>query len=113
MDMRPTCLAVAFLHLGACAPRGGAPESAAPVADIRAIPKVDVHAHYRTDHPDLVPALEAWNARAVLVNVTGGDRDIERKWRDFQSLRAAHPDRFFLVATFDPFRFDQPDFAPA
>ena len=113
--MRPTSLLVPMLLLApACAPRGGAPEGdAAPVADIRAIPKVDVHAHYRTDHPELVPALAAWNARAVLVNVTGGNREIEQKWRDFRALREAHPDRFFLVATFDPFRFDEPDFAPS
>jgi predicted TIM-barrel fold metal-dependent hydrolase len=110
---------------GACAPRGRVPERAAPpaapaaaraaipAADLRGLPKVDVHAHYRTDHPDLTPALQAWNARAVLVNVTGGDRRIDAKWRDFQALRAAHPDRFFLVATFDPFRFEEPDFVAA
>jgi predicted TIM-barrel fold metal-dependent hydrolase len=100
---------LALLLLGACA------HQARPgvARDLRAIPKIDVHAHYRTDHPDLVPALEAWNARAVLVNVTGGDHtQIDAKWRDFQALRAAHPDRFFLVATFDPFRVDAPDFAP-
>ncbi len=126
--MRATRLTAALLLLIACAPRGRAPESdaleravvegatqgnAATVTDVRAIPKVDVHAHYRTDHPDLVPVLEAWNARAVLVDVTGGDRQIEQKWRDFQALRAAHPDRFFLVATFDPFRVEESDFAPS
>jgi predicted TIM-barrel fold metal-dependent hydrolase len=116
--MRQSYLAVALLILGACATRGASPERAAPVADvrgvadIRALPKVDVHAHYRTDHPDLVPSLEAWNARAVLVNVARGDRPIEQTWRDFQALRAAHPERFFLVATFDPFRFNEPGFVP-
>jgi predicted TIM-barrel fold metal-dependent hydrolase len=109
--VRSIRLVLAFLA-GACATRGGTPAPDAPVADVRAIPKVDVHAHYRTNHPDLVPALDAWNVRAVLVNVTGSDRQIEQKWRDFQALRAAHPDRFFLVATFDPFRFDEPDFVP-
>ena len=93
---------------GGTAPR----EASAPAVDIRAIPKIDVHAHYRTDHPDLVPALAAWNARAVLVNVTGSERRIDEKWRDFVALRAAHPERFFLVATFDPFRFEEPDFVP-
>jgi predicted TIM-barrel fold metal-dependent hydrolase len=88
-------------------------QPAAAVVDIRAIPKIDVHAHYRTDHPDLVPALAAWNARAVLVNVTGADRRIDEKWRDMRALRDAHPDRFFLVATFDPFRFEEPDFVPS
>jgi predicted TIM-barrel fold metal-dependent hydrolase len=79
--------------------------------DIRALPKIDVHAHYRTDNPELIAALEAWNARAVLVTVTGADRKIDEKWRDHLALRAAHPERFFLVATFDPFRIDEPDFA--
>jgi predicted TIM-barrel fold metal-dependent hydrolase len=120
-----TRLTAALLLLLACAPRAAtrgraahetaaepASESAAPAADVRAIPKVDVHAHYRTDRPDLVPSLEAWNARAVLVNVTGGDHArIGEKWRDFQALRASHPERFFVVTTFDPFRVDEPDFA--
>jgi predicted TIM-barrel fold metal-dependent hydrolase len=125
--MRPIRLVTALLALGACAPRGRAPESgalesavvegaalgsAASVTDIRAIPKVDVHTHYRTDHPDLVPSLDAWHMRTVLVNVASGDRKIDEKWRDFRALSAAHAGRFFLVATFDPFRFDEPDFVP-
>jgi predicted TIM-barrel fold metal-dependent hydrolase len=85
---------------------------AAAAVDIRAIPKIDVHSHYRTDNPELVAALGAWNARAVLVDVTGGDRKIDEKWRDFLALRAAHPGRFFLVATFDPFRLEEPGFVP-
>src|SRR5829696_8525119 len=109
--MRQTRLLVALILLGGCA-GARVRESAAPVTDLRAIPKIDVHAHYRTDHPDLAPALAAWNVRAVLVNVTGGERQIDRKWRDFQALRAAHPARFVLVATFDPFRFQEADFVP-
>ena len=124
--MRSTRWMVGLLLLGGCAGAGvresdarlggaretGSRESAAPATDLRAIPKIDVHAHYRTNHPDLVPALAAWNARAVLVNVTGSERQIEKKWRDFQALHAAHPERFVLVATFDPFRFNEPDFVP-
>ena len=108
--VRAVTLAGCLAMLGGCA-GARVRESDAPV-DIRAIPKIDVHAHYRTDHPELVPALEAWNARAVLVNVTGAERRIDEKWRDFLALRAAHPDRFVLVATFDPFRFEEPDFIP-
>jgi predicted TIM-barrel fold metal-dependent hydrolase len=108
--MRPPRLpdVLLALLLSAC----HSPRRAVHVADLRAIPKVDVHAHYRTDNPELVPALAAWNARAVLVNVTGSDRKIDEKWRDMSALRAAHPDRFYQVATFDPFRIDEPDFAP-
>jgi len=79
-------------------------------AGLRAIPKIDVHAHYRTDSPELVSTLAEWNVRAVLVNVTGGDRKIAEKWRDYRTLQAAHAGRFFLVTTFDPFRFNEPDF---
>ena len=98
-----------ILALSACRTPGRAAD--VTLADLHAIPKIDVHAHYRTDHPDLVPTLAAWNARAVLVNVTGGDRKIDEKWRDFRALQAKHPERFYLVATFDPFRFNEPDFA--
>jgi predicted TIM-barrel fold metal-dependent hydrolase len=108
--VRPLRLVALLVMLGACrAPRVRG--FASSEVDIRAIPKIDVHAHYRTDNPELVAALAAWNARAVLVTVTGGDRAIDEKWRDHVALRAAHPDRFFLVATFDPFRIDEPDFA--
>jgi predicted TIM-barrel fold metal-dependent hydrolase len=109
--VRAVTLAASLAVLGGCA-GAQARAGAAEPTDIRAIPKVDVHAHYRTDHPELEPALEAWNARAVLVNVTGAERRIDEKWRDFLALRAAHPERFFLVATFDPFRLEEPDFIP-
>jgi len=99
------------LLVAACARAGMPAREGTSVSDLRAIPKVDVHAHYRTDAPGLVPALEAWSARAVLVDVTGSDRDIDAKWRDFLALSAAHPGRFYLVATFDPFRIGAPDFA--
>ena len=113
--MRRTALTIALLA-AACAPRATSDTVDAPapmpVADLRALPKIDVHAHYRTDRPELAPTLAAWNARVVLVNVTGADREIERQWQDYLALRAAHPERFFLVATFDPFRFEEPDFVP-
>jgi predicted TIM-barrel fold metal-dependent hydrolase len=107
----PLCVLSIVAMLGGCAtPR--ARESASASPDIRAIPKIDVHSHYRRDDPELVAALEAWNARAVLVTVTGADRRIDEKWRDHLALQHAHPDRFFLVATFDPFRLEEPDFVP-
>ena len=103
-----------LLVVAACSVRAAkgdvARANAAQDTGLRAIPKIDVHAHYRTDNPELIAALAEWNVRAVLVNVTGSDRNIAEKWRDFRALQAAHPDRFFLVTTFDPFRFNQPDF---
>src|SRR5829696_5636358 len=113
MAVVPPMRVVALLvMLGGCAGTRVRERSEA-VQDIRQLPKLDVHAHYRTDHPELVAALAAWNARAVLVTVTGADRKIDEKWRDHLALRAAHRDRFFLVATFDPFRLEEPDFIPA
>ena len=113
MAVVPTMRVVALLvMLGGCA-GARVRERSAELADIRTLSKIDVHAHYRTDNPELVAALAAWNARAVLVTVTGADRKIDEKWRDHLALRAAHPDRFFVVATFDPFRLEEPDFIPA
>ena len=111
--MRAFLSVLAALSLAsACATSSRAPEKPVVATDLHAIPKIDVHAHYRTNSPDLIATLDAWNARAVLVNVTGSDRQIDQKWRDFLTLRAAHPDRFVLVATFDPFRFNERDFIP-
>ena len=53
--MDPTRLLAALLFLGGCA-GAGVRETDAPVTDLRKLPKIDVHAHYRTDKPDLVPA---------------------------------------------------------
>ena len=120
MTIHRACVLATLSFLGGCAgapvretsarPTSAVASTASAPVDIRALSKIDVHAHYRSDHPDLAPTLAAWNARAVLVNVTGSERRIDEKWRDFVALRDAHPDRFYLVATFDPFRFDEPDF---
>jgi predicted TIM-barrel fold metal-dependent hydrolase len=96
--------------VGGCASHPPASQSGGGEVDIRSIPKVDLHAHYRTAHPELVPALEEWSMRAVLVNVTS-DGEHEQKWSDMRALQAAHPERFVLVTTFDPFRFNEPSFA--
>jgi len=114
MTIRTSAVRLAALLVVLCGCAGAPPvrQGTVEAVDIHAIPKIDVHAHYRTESPELVAALEAWNARAVLVNVTGSDRRIDDKWRDYLALRAAHPGRFFLVATFDPFRLEEPDFVP-
>ena len=106
--VRIPALGIALLSAACSAPRANM-ERAGPM-DIRSLPKIDLHAHYRTAQPELLQALDAWNMRAVLVNVTS-DGEHEQKWRDMRALQAAHPDRFALVTTFDPFRFNDPDFA--
>jgi predicted TIM-barrel fold metal-dependent hydrolase len=116
-SLRASLLSAIAVASSACASRGASvatnsAEHTLTVAELRALPKIDVHAHYRADNPELIAALQTWNARAVLVTVTGTDKKIDEKWRDHRALAAAHPERFALVATFDPARFNDADFAP-
>lgn len=79
-------------------------------AELRAIPKIDVHSHYEEDDTALVPTLESWNLRSVLVNVFSDNRLVE-KGEKMRALSEAHPGRFFLITTFDPFPIEDPQFA--
>jgi predicted TIM-barrel fold metal-dependent hydrolase len=96
-----------YLH-GGRARRAGA--AAPTLAELKAIPKVDVHSHYEHDDSALVPTLEEWKLRSVLVNVLSDGR-LVAKGEKMRALRAAHPERFFLITTFDPAPIDDPDFA--
>jgi predicted TIM-barrel fold metal-dependent hydrolase len=111
--MRRFPLLALLVPLAACAP------SAAPVApagapltlaEIRAIPKIDIHSHYERDDTALVPTLESWELRSVLVNVLSDGRLIE-KGEKMRAVQAAHPARFFHITTFDPVPIGDPDFA--
>jgi predicted TIM-barrel fold metal-dependent hydrolase len=114
--MRRLLLAAALLPaVAGCRPDAGAEAGAATAAplteaEVRAIPKIDVHSHYEHDDTALVPALEAWNLRSVLVNVFSDGRLVE-KGEKMRALAAAHPGRFYLITTFDPFPIDDPGFA--
>ncbi|MBW3630594.1 MAG: amidohydrolase family protein [Gemmatimonadetes bacterium] len=112
--MRQHCkLGAITLVLAGCAPApGAAPSPAAPLtlAEVRAIPKVDVHAHYERADTVNLGALQSWNARSVLVNVLTDNRLLE-KGENMRAVAAAHPDRFYLVTTFDPRPIDDPSFA--
>lgn len=105
-------LAALVLSLAGCATRAAAPAPSAPLsmAEIRAIPKVDVHSHYESDDTALVGALESWNVRSVLVNVLTDGR-LAEKGENMWRLVAAHPGRFVHVTTFDPAPVDDPEFA--
>jgi predicted TIM-barrel fold metal-dependent hydrolase len=101
------------LLLAGCAPGAGAPTpggSPLSMAEVRAIPKIDVHSHYEHDDTALVPTLESWNLRSVLVNVLSDDR-LEEKGENMRRVEAAHAGRFFLITTFDPTPIDDPRFA--
>ena len=104
----PALHAVVVLAVCAsCAPTP--PPADTPVTDPGAIPKIDLHSHYRAPHESLLPGLESWNMRSVLVNVTA-EADHPAEWEGMRALQAAHPDRFLLCGTFDPFLFNEPDF---
>jgi predicted TIM-barrel fold metal-dependent hydrolase len=105
-------LLLAALPLAACsAPAAAPPPPAAPLsmAEIRALPKIDVHSHYERDDTALVGALESWNLRSVLVNVLSDGR-LAEKGENMLRLAAAHPERFAYITTFDPAPLDDPDF---
>jgi len=76
----------------------------------QSIKRIDAHAHYRTDSEELLATLDRWNMGVVLINVASSG-SIEEKWADMLALQAAHPGYFTLCATFDPFLFNEPDFA--
>ena len=109
---RIIAVAALLLPLAGCSRDAGARAAAAPptLTELKAIPKIDLHSHYEHDDTALVPTLESWNLRSVLVNVFSDNRLLE-KGDNMRALAAAHPGRFFLITTFDPFPIDDPDFA--
>jgi predicted TIM-barrel fold metal-dependent hydrolase len=78
-----------------------------------AFEKIDVHTHYFAPRSYLVPMLERWHARAVILNYTMGEPDslVRRRWADVLALAHGAPDRFWMATTFDPTAIDRPDFA--
>ena len=75
--------------------------------------KIDVHTHYFAPRSYLVPMLERWNARAVILNYTMGEPDslVRGRWADVLALAHAAPDRYWVATTFDPAAIDGSDFA--
>jgi len=79
-----------------------------------AFEKIDVHTHYFAPRNYLVPMLDRWHSRAVILNYTMGQPDslVRRRWADVLALAHSAPDHFWVATTFDPTAIDQPDFAP-
>jgi predicted TIM-barrel fold metal-dependent hydrolase len=79
-----------------------------------AFEKIDVHTHYFAPRSYLVPMLDRWHARAVILNYSLGQPDslVRRRWASVLALAHSAPDRFWVATTFDPTSIDQPDFAP-
>jgi len=101
-------LTLSLLSLAACRGRG---TPAAPSQD--AFEKIDVHTHYFAPRGYLVPLLERWRTRSVILNYTMGEPDslVRRRWADAVALHRSAPDRFLLATTFDPTAIERPDFA--
>lgn len=107
--MRPSgYVSVCLLSLVACTAHTPA---AGPRQD--GFEKIDVHTHYFAPRGYLVPLLERWHARAVILNYTMGEPDsvVRRRWADVVALQRSAPDRFWMATTFDPTVIDRPDFA--
>jgi len=75
--------------------------------------KIDVHTHYFAARSYLVPMLERWHVRAVILNYSMDQPDslVRRRWADLLALAHRAPDRFLVATTFDASAIDQPDFA--
>jgi predicted TIM-barrel fold metal-dependent hydrolase len=75
--------------------------------------KIDVHTHYFAPRGYLVPLLERWRARAVILNYSMGEPDslVRRRWAKAVTLQRSAPDRFLLATTFDATAIERPDFA--
>ena len=78
----------------------------------RAIEKIDIHTHFFASRGYLVPLLERWHTRAVLVNFSDGQPDsiVRRRWGTLVAMRDSEPTRFLLCTTFGLEGIEQPDF---
>lgn len=96
--------AVLAMLLSGCAGR-----SEIGPSDPSAIPKIDIHAHYTYPRDYLLPLLDEWNMRAVLVEVTRGpDR---RRWELMLDHHRQAPEHLLLATSFDASGFQEQDFA--
>jgi len=81
----------------------------AELSEAEEIPKIDIHTHYTYPRSYLMPLLEEWNMRAVVVEVL---TDPERaRWNAMVEHFDMHPNRLLLCTSFDAARIDEPDFA--
>ncbi len=89
----------------------GAPSDSRAQADPRSVPKIDLHAHYTYGREYLMPLFDAWNMRAVVVEVVRVDELPSRRWQSMLTHARAHPEHLLLCASFDPSRVAEPGFA--
>jgi len=74
--------------------------------------KFDIHTHYRYDREFLVPLLEKWNMKTLLVEVALVDSSNRtEKWEALKTQHNNYKDRFYLCAAFESSGIDDPSFA--
>ncbi len=73
--------------------------------------RIDAHVHYVGEHPEAIAVLEDLDLKAhnVCVASTRDGSWRERRGR-YLALARAHPKRYTWCTTFDPPRFDDPDY---
>jgi hypothetical protein len=105
------CHPVRFALLCLVACRGGQPAGALRQD---AFEKIDIHTHYFAPRGYLLPMLQRWHARAVILNYSMDQPDslVRRRWADVLRLAHGAPGRILVATTFDPTAIDRPDFAP-
>lgn len=80
-------------------------------SDLRAIKKIDVHAHYKYDRDYLPAFFKKWNMQGVLVDVAiEADSSIRRSWDRYVIMAKLHPDLFVLCSSLIGVDIDKPDF---
>lgn len=106
--MRNSLLVLAAA-LAAASSTGCAQQAESGMPDLKSIPKIDIHAHYTHSRDYLVPVLDEWNMRAVVVEVARGpDRT---RWERMVEHQRQAPDHLVLATSFDASGFEDPDFA--
>ena len=73
--------------------------------------KIDIHTHYRYDRNYIVPLLQKWNMRTVLVDVARKDTGSLNRWNALKTQFKKYPDQFFLCSSFEASDIDNPEFA--
>lgn len=103
-------LSIALLLLASVA-AGCSDESgeSSETSSLRDIPKIDIHTHYDYPREYLVPLLEEWNMRAVIVEVV--KEPTRQRWAAMKAHEAQEPEHFILATSFDASNIDEPNFA--
>lgn len=99
-----------LLFLLACA---DSPKSEAPIESPNdEFQRIDFHAHYRYDRDFLVPLLDEWNMKAVIIHVSLGEAEKDSaRWNALVNQYQKYPNKFFLCSGFDGVGIDDPGYA--